>query len=83
MLMTAVVFTAVNGNTLFLPAAGNIGDNEFHLVGDYGGYWSSSLYIDNPCNAWSFDFFSENYNVGFFYRYDGQPVRAVRSTSQN
>ncbi len=77
------LFTAVNGNTLFLPAAGNIWDNEFHLVGDYGGYWSSSLYIDNPCNAWSFDFFSENYNVGFFYRYDGQPVRAVRSTSQN
>ena len=37
-----------NGNSIFLPAAGFRSDNELSGEGNYGYYWSSSLYTTRP-----------------------------------
>ena len=55
--MNGGLFTASNGNTLFLPAAGKYDKPSagglIHY-GDYGEYWSSSLYMnDGPDYAFS------------------------------
>ena len=76
-------FTGPNGNTLFLPAAGYRSDDELHYAGNYGYYWSSSLYTDTPDGAWDFYFGSDDTSVGYGHRDLGQSVRAVRSARQN
>ena len=75
------LFTAPNGNSLFLPAAGCRWDSNLYLVGSNGYYWSSSLYTDNPSSAWDFYFNSYRYYMGYGSRYGGQSVRAVRASS--
>lgn len=40
------MFTASNGKSLFLPAAGDRWDDELCSAGSAGGYWSSSLGTD-------------------------------------
>ena len=68
-----------NGNTIFFPAAGERVGTDRNLVGDYGVYWSSSLYASNPLYAWYFCF-----NIGYAdadyrdERYHGRSVRPVR-----
>ena len=72
------LFTAANGNSLFLPAAGGRWDDELFGAGDWGGYWSSSLNTDYPYNAWYFYFNSVYYNMYDGYRGNGFTVRPVR-----
>ena len=72
------LFTATNGNSLFLPAAGQRWNDEFDSDGCH--YWSSSLYIDDPSRAWFYSFYSSHAHIDVrYYRYYGQPVRAVRT----
>ena len=77
------LFTADNGNSLFLPAAGCRNGSGLYDAGSYGYYWSGSLFTDYPGSAWSFYFYSGNYYVSYDDRNDGQSVRAVRSSAQN
>ena len=72
------LFTASNGNSLFLPAAGYRWDGELGYAGYYGFYWSSSLITDYPRDAWSLGFNSGDTDVYNGYRLDGLSVRAVR-----
>ena len=72
------LFTASNGNSLFLPAAGYRWNDELFLAGYDGTYWSSSLSTDYPSNAWYFLFSSYGEGVFDESRYDGRSVRAVR-----
>ena len=74
------LFTASNGNSLFLPAAGYRNNGSVSSAGSSGYYWSSSLYTDNPNPrlAWNFYFSSGNYYMNGYGRYYGQSVRAVR-----
>ena len=77
------LFTASNGSSLFLPAAGHWYDGP-NYVGTNGDYWSGSLENATPDKAFDFFFFSAGVNdYGFGSRYRGQSVRAVRSTRQN
>ena len=71
------LFTATNGNSLFLPAAGYRGSSSLY-VGSYGYYWSSSLYTDDPGSAWYFFFYSGYCYMYGSYRSDGFTVRPVR-----
>lgn len=74
-------FTASNGRTLFLPAAGIRWGSEFYFDGLDGFYWSSSPYIiypSNPSKARSFDFISDGTCMRNDHRCDGHSVRAVR-----
>ena len=41
------VTSKVNGNSIFLPAAGEVNGSRFTYVGEYGFYWSRSLYGKN------------------------------------
>ncbi len=77
------LFTATNGNSLFLPAAGIRWDDGLYYAGIYGYYWSSSLNSDYLGRAWSFYFNSGGTDVVDYGRYEGRSVRAVRSARQN
>ena len=77
------LFTASNGNSLFLPAAGLRYSSNLDGAGSWGDYWSSSLTTDSPSVALDFLFGSGGYSVNGSYRSDGLSVRAVRVGSQN
>ena len=72
------LFTASNGNSLFLPAAGYRGSSSLDYAGSYGYYWSSSLYTGSPLNAWALDFSSDDCNMYYGSRDYGHSVRPVR-----
>ena len=73
------LFTAANGSSLFLPAAGCRYHSSLYYAGSGGYYWSSSLYTDGPYSAWVLNFSSDGYTMGHYYRYSGPSVRPVRS----
>ncbi len=77
------LFTANNGNSIFLPAAGYRYNSSLNYAGSGGYYWSSSLSTDDPSSAWYFYFYWGNYFVSYGDRSCGQSVRPVRSASQN
>ena len=81
------LFTAENGNSVFLPAAGYRVDDCFegwwpNLIDNCGGYWSSSLDTENPFKAWGVYFNSGNFAIDNYYRYCGLSVRAVCTLPQ-
>jgi hypothetical protein len=78
------LFTASNGNSLFLPAAGSRFESSLYGAGSDGYYWSSSLNAGHPYDAWLLYFGSGYYlmNNGT-NRCNGFTVRPVRSTRQN
>ena len=61
-----IVTSDINGNSIFLPAAG-------YTV----YYWSSSLYTDGPDDAWLLYFGSGNVHRDFYNRDRGRFVRPV------
>lgn len=71
-------FTASNGNSIFIPAAGYCYDGSVDNVGNYGNVWSSSLSTSNPSIAWYLDFNSGDCSMYRSSRYVGQSVRGVR-----
>ena len=73
------LFTATNGNSLFLPAAGSRWDSSLDDAGSGGYYWSSSLYTVYPYYAWYFGCSSGSQGMDGSLRYGGHSVRAVRS----
>ena len=77
------LFTASNGNSLFLPAAGYRDDPSLYSAGSYGYYWSSSLGTDCPNDAWILYFDSGDCSMYGYGRSIGHSVRPVRSESQN
>ena len=67
---------------IFLPAAGNRDGTYLNNVGTTVHFWSSSLYENNPNNAWYVRIDSVNYRTVFDYdnhRYYGFSVRPVFS----
>ncbi len=73
--------TGPNGNTIFLPAAGQCWNGSLSYAGTMGNYWTCTLDPYFPDHAYSF-LFQETGN-GFvyeqYYRAYGFPVRAVRA----
>ena len=65
-----------NGQTLFLPAAGDIWSVGHIRAGSYGAYWSCLLYTDDPRNAWFYQLGAPNCREG--NRCAGFSVRPVR-----
>ena len=75
------LFTASNGNSIFLPAAGYRYGTLLSDAGSYGYYWSSSLGSDCPDRAYYQDFNSGYVDVGsggYDIRCYGHTVRPVR-----
>ena len=70
-------FTAPNGGSIFLPAAGGRWNDELYYAGDYGGYWSSTQYPDGSYYAYGLGFTSGYMDWYGNGRGDGQSVRPV------
>ena len=67
----------VNGNSIFLPAAGfRVGDS-LSDQSSSGLYWSSSVYPSLSGNARDLYFYSGGASTNYFSRYLGQSVRPV------
>ena len=67
-----------NGNSIFIPAAGNRSNSWLINQGHYGYVWSSSLYASNPDNAWHLFFNSNSCNMSNYSHCYGRSVRGVR-----
>lgn len=75
------LFTASNGNSLFLPAAGFCIGSNHSSAGNYGYYWSVSLNLDYSYTAWLYS--SANNNMGSYNRSNGSSIRPVRFAQRN
>ena len=74
-------YTASNGNSIFLPAAGSLIENlDPQYAGDRGYYWSSSLITGNPRSAYGFIIGLASGYLDINGRIRGYSVRPVRSS---
>lgn len=76
--------TGANGNRIFLPAAGTIGQTTYKDVGYDGNYWSSSLNMEtDDCSfAHFFQFNSSSTEIKYDgSRYSGLSIRPVSGNS--
>ena len=72
------VFTSkVNGNTLFIPAAGYRSGFDIYSVGSSCYLWSSSLYLDYPGSAYNLYFNSDRIRMDYYDRYNSLSVRPI------
>lgn len=78
-----VLFTAENGNTLFLPGAGCRYESNLNGAGESCCYWSSLLSIYNPLRASAAGFENMYSEVFDARRCIGYSVRPVRSSTQS
>lgn len=62
---------------IFLPAAGYRDESSLYDAGEYGGYWSSSLYTNYPTKAWRVYIDSDGHCTSISSRDYGQSVRPV------
>ena len=72
-----LVTSNINGNSIFLPAAGTRTDSSLYEVGSYGHFWSSSLDTDYPCFACDVYFSSDDVYRNSDSRCYGFSVRPV------
>ena len=70
-----IVTSKINGNSIFLPAAGCIHDGSNTDAGSYGRYWSSTYY--SSTYAYLIDFYSSDVECEYFTRCNGRSIRAV------
>ena len=66
-----------NGNSIFVPAAGNCDNGSADIVGSGGCLWSSSLNESDPRFGWYLGFGSGSMHVSYYGRCGGFSVRAV------
>lgn len=73
------VVSNINGNSIFLPAAGYmLGESNYYEKEIAGAYWSSSLYTDGTDRAWALSFYmNASITVSHPYRTEGRSVRPV------
>ena len=67
-----------NGNSIFLPAAGNRCDTWLDGCGNIGYYWSSTPIVDGKSTSVGFFFRNDKLILDWDYRYYGFTVRPVR-----
>ena len=71
------VTSKINGNSIFLPAAGFRYGTSHYYVGEYGRYWGSTPNEGNAQLACNLCFYSSSHSVDWYYRYHGRSVRPV------
>lgn len=77
------LFTARNGNSIFLPAGDSRYDEESRITGDEGSYWSSTLHQYLPDGVKGFRFIISFEDCDLYNTFDrayGRTVRAVCSS---
>jgi uncharacterized protein (TIGR02145 family) len=73
------LFTASNGNTLFLPAADRMRNEEVVDLGNNGFYWSNEFNTENARNGSLIKFTEGSVELSSLARSNGTPIRAVRA----
>ena len=73
------LFTSnLNGNTIFLPAAGKVNEGGYENDGRSGTYWSSSFRTSTNEGAWDYEVYPDVCELGSLgYRKYGRSVRAI------
>lgn len=66
----------INGNSIFLPAAGHMSNTDLFAAGSYGLYWCSIL-DTSPYNAKYIQFASQLFGTNNRARYNGFSIRPV------
>ena len=69
--------TGPNGNSIFLPAAGNRDGTTLYYTGEGGIFWSSTPYESDTDKAYCLSFRSEHQVMGRSDHYYGRSVRPV------
>ena len=72
-----VVISKINGNMLFIPASGCFGNSIYFNEGEYANYWTSSVNLSIPNEAYDMSY--DEWDEGS--REFGQNVRGVLSPS--
>lgn len=72
-----VFASKINGNTLFIPAAGYGYNGTFQNAGLYGRIWSSSLDVDDSTQATYWNFYDKYVSIDNGTRACGHSVRGV------
>ena len=73
------ITSKTNGNSIFLPAAGDRDGTSLFRAGSYGYYWSRTLSTDYPYYAWYLNFDGDDVDTYYYgSRYLGLSVRPVR-----
>ena len=80
--VNGMLFTASNGNSIFLPAAGHRSEEELVGAGNEGYYCSSSLIMDLPSYACYLNFNADGCNMYGEVRKLGFSVRPVCSAQK-
>lgn len=73
-----LVVSKKNGNSIFLPAAGNRYGTSLYNGGEKGSYWSSTPRESHDNDAYGFYFGSGGFDWGWNFRSNAQSVRPVR-----
>lgn len=87
--VSGMTFTSTKDTSkfIFIPAAGEAFDNSVRSSGDFGGVWSSTIYIENPelGSSWAdrLELKSNGTSLLGYFRYAGYPARGVIETSTN
>jgi hypothetical protein len=71
------VTSKINGNSIFLPAAGYHYNSDLNYAGSSGVYWSSSLLTEYSDSAYGFSFGWDGVDWNYQYRNRGRSVRPV------
>lgn len=69
--------TGLNGNSIFLPAAGWYNGASLNYAGESGGYWSSTSGKNGGISSYRLNFASHYQLMRSISRYSGQSVRPV------
>jgi len=77
-----LVTSKTNGNSIFLPAAGNRNGADLYLKGTRGYYWSSSLLENYSDNVWIITFNHDEMYRHSRNRNNGQSVRPVQDKQE-
>lgn len=81
-MITGRIFTSkINGNSIFLPAAGRYVHSSLYGASEFGMYWSSTC--DLISNAWVLFFYSRKPILDSGIRSCGRSVRAVYNSHNN
>lgn len=72
-----VFISNINGNEIFIPAAGIMKETNIESLCEEGDIWTSSLDESNNSLAWAFHFKRGSYFLSKEPRYIGYPIRPV------
>ena len=67
----------INGNSIFIPAAGYFAYETYYSKGSNGFYWLSTLDVKNPERAYDLYLASSSTGTSANFRYHGNSVRPV------